>query len=71
MRKNIPEIIRSLQNPETSYRFQNTPPRAPLLSQMNPLNTCCPTSWKFIFTSNINFLKIKIQSNKKSKLFIL
>ena len=33
------ETIRFLQNPEDYYRFQNTAPMAPFLSQMNPFST--------------------------------
>jgi hypothetical protein len=32
------ETIRSLQNPENSQPFQNTPPMVPFLSQTNPFN---------------------------------
>jgi hypothetical protein len=39
MQADILESIRSLQNPISSYRFQNIPPMAPFLSKMTRLTT--------------------------------
>jgi len=58
MPADILETIRFLQNPEDSYRFQNTPPTVHFLNQMYPFNIYCHTSSKYLHILNF-FLSLK------------
>jgi hypothetical protein len=64
----VKKIPRILWNPKVHYRFHNRPPPVPVLSQLDPVHTPHPTSWRSILIL-LSHLRLGLPSGPFSSVF--